>query len=186
MSRGLSLLMTADAIGGVWQYSLDLAAALGPLGVTTILVTLGPRASAAQRSEAAAAGVTLMESGLPIDWLCDGPEPIHAAGEAIAAIAKARKVDVVQLNMPTLGARPRFAMPVVAVMHGCIATWWDAAHGMTLAPEFRWQRTATHQALMAADAVVAPSATHAAEVARHYGLVHAPLAIHNGRSPLLL
>lgn len=185
MSRGLSLLMTTDAIGGVWQYSLDLAAALVPLGVTTTLVTLGPRATAAQRGEAADAGIALIESGLPIDWLCDGPEPIHAAGERIAAIAAARKVDLVQLNMPTLGAQVRFAVPVVAVMHGCIATWWDAAHGSTLPSEFRWQRTATHQALIAADAVVAPSVTHAGEVARHYGLVHAPLAIHNGRTPLV-
>ncbi len=123
--------------------------------------------------------------GLPIDWLCEGPEPIYAAGEAIATIAAARQVDLVQLNMPTLGARTRFGVPVVAVMHGCIATWWDAANGTTLPIEFRWQRTATHQALLAADAVVAPSATHAGEVARHYGLVQAPLAIHNGRSPLL-
>ncbi|WP_375421926.1 glycosyltransferase family 4 protein [uncultured Sphingomonas sp.] len=185
MNSGLSLLMTADAIGGVWQYSLDLAGALAPLGVATTLVTLGPRATAAQRSEAADAGVTLVESGLPIDWLCDGPEPIVAAGEQIAAIAAARKVDLVQLNMPTLGARARFSVPVVAVMHGCIATWWDAAHGTTLPIEYRWQRSATHQALIAADAVVAPSATHAGEVARHYGLLHPPLAIHNGRTPLV-
>ena len=185
MSRGLSLLMTADAIGGVWQYSLDLAAALAPLGVATTLVTLGPRATAAQRAEAAGAGVTLIESDLPIDWLCEGPEPIHAAGEQIAAIAAARQVDLVQLNMPTLGARARFGVPVVAVMHGCISTWWDAAHGTTLPAPYRWQRMLTHQALIAAGAVVAPSATHAGEVARHYGLVDAPLAIHNGRTPLV-
>ena len=185
MSRGLSLLMTADAIGGVWQYSLDLAAALVPLGVTTTLVTLGPRATAAQRAEAAGAGVTLIESDLPIDWLCDGPEPIHAAGEQIAAIAAARHVDLVQLNMPTLGAQARFGVPVVAVMHGCISTWWDAAHGTTLPAAYRWQRILTQQALVAADAVVAPSATHATDVARHYGLVDAPLAIHNGRTPLV-
>ena len=36
------LLMTADAVGGVWTYALDLAAGLAPFGVETTLAVLGP------------------------------------------------------------------------------------------------------------------------------------------------
>ncbi|HEX8375447.1 MAG TPA: hypothetical protein VF606_09745, partial [Geminicoccaceae bacterium] len=36
------VLMTTDAVGGVWTYSLDLAAALATRGVRTTLAVLGP------------------------------------------------------------------------------------------------------------------------------------------------
>lgn len=182
MTRPLSILMTTDAVGGVWQYSLDLACALAPLGIHATLAVLGPAPDAAQRAEAAA--VRMIDTGLPLDWLSDDAAPVLAAGNAIAALAAAERVDLVQLNMPALGARARCDVPVVAVMHGCIATWWDAAYGTDLPAELRWQRQLTGQALAAADAVVAPSASHAVAVARHYGLVRTPVAIHNGRASL--
>ena len=34
---GLRLLLVSDAVGGVWIYSLELARALRPLGVETVL-----------------------------------------------------------------------------------------------------------------------------------------------------
>ena len=46
------VLMTADTIGGVWQYAVDLARGLGEYGVDVTLATLGGEPSAAQRSEA--------------------------------------------------------------------------------------------------------------------------------------
>lgn len=181
MSATTRLLMTTDGVGGVWQYALDLATALAPLGVETILAVLGPAPDAAQRADADAAGIRLIDTALPLDWLSDGPAPVVAAGEAIAALATAEQVDLVQLNMPTLGARATFAVPVIAVTHGCITTWWSAAHGDTLPAAYRWQRSMTHEALSAADIVVAPSRSHAAEISRHYRLAAAPVAIHNGR-----
>lgn len=181
----LKLLMTADAVGGVWQYALDLAAALVPHGVQTTLAVLGPSPSPAQRAEAKRVKrLTLLDTQLPLDWLCDAPEPVLAAGEAIAALARKIGADLVQLNMPTLGARARFEVPVVAVTHGCVATWWDAAFGGDLAPQYRWHRLLMHEGLHAADQVVAPSAAYAATIARHYGLSSTPHAIHNGRNPL--
>ena len=176
-----SLLMTTDTVGGVWQYSLDLAAALAPLGIDVLLVTLGPPPGDDQRAQAMAAGIDLRVTDLPLDWLCDGPEPVLAAGAAISALASSERVDLVQLNMPTLGAAPGFTVPVIAVMHGCIATWWEAAHGGALPPEFAWQRALTTRGIAAADAVVAPSMSHARAVQRHYALAATPHAIHNGR-----
>ncbi|UYY58631.1 glycosyltransferase family 4 protein [Sphingomonas sp. S2-65] len=182
----LKLLMTADAVGGVWQYALDLAAALGPHGVQTTLAVLGPSPSPAQRAEAKRVKrLTLVDTRLPLDWLCDAPEPVLAAGEAIAALAGKLGADIVQLNMPTLGARAKFDVPVLAVTHGCVATWWSAAFGGDLAPQYRWHRLLMDEGLHAADLVVAPSAAYAATVARHYALAETPRAIHNGRPPLL-
>ena len=49
MSRPRRILMTADAVGGVWQYATELASALAGLGHETILALLGPPPSDAQR-----------------------------------------------------------------------------------------------------------------------------------------
>ena len=40
------VLMTADTVGGVWQYALDLARGLSEAGASTILAVLGPAPSA--------------------------------------------------------------------------------------------------------------------------------------------
>ncbi|WP_375397991.1 glycosyltransferase family 4 protein [uncultured Sphingomonas sp.] len=178
------LLMTTDAVGGVWHYSLELAASLRRSGVDTMLAVLGPAPTAAQRDEAlATTGITLIETGLPLDWLSDGPAPIRAAGQAIADLARAEGVDLVQLNMPTLAAGVRFAVPVVAVTHGCVGTWWQAARSLPLAPQYHWHKRAMADGLAAAARVVAPSAAYAATVARHYALPAIPRVVHNGRTP---
>ena len=42
----MRLLMTVDAIGGVWRYAMDLAAELRDHGVETVFACLGPAPSA--------------------------------------------------------------------------------------------------------------------------------------------
>lgn len=178
--------MTADAVGGVWQYALDLSRALGEHDVQTVLAALGPAPDAAQRAAAEAIpGVTVVETGLPLDWLSDGDEPVLAAGRAIAALAAEHGADIVHLNTPALAAVP-MPVPVVAATHGCISTWWEAARpAQPLAPEFAWHARLTGEGLRAADRLVAPTASYARAVQRRYGLAHAPLAVHNGRTPHL-
>ena len=39
----MRVLMTADTVGGVWTYALELAGALAPLGVDITLATMSPR-----------------------------------------------------------------------------------------------------------------------------------------------
>ena len=46
------VLMTADCVGGVWTYALDLARALSARGVSVALATMGRPPSGAQRAEA--------------------------------------------------------------------------------------------------------------------------------------
>lgn len=183
----LKLLLTTDAVGGVWQYSLELAAALAAHDIETLLAVFGPAPSPDQRLALEAlgpglGGVTLIETGLPLDWLCDGPEPVRAAGHAIADLAAREGVDLVQLNMPTLAADVRFTVPVVAVTHGCVATWWAAARSEPLAPAYHWHRAMMARGLAAADRVVAPSHAYAAIVAAAYDLPAVPHAVRNGRS----
>ncbi len=178
----LRLLMTADAVGGVWQYALDLAAGLGPYGVQTTLAVLGPSCSAEQRAEAKAVeGLSVVETGLPLDWLADAAAQVIEAGAQIAALADRVGADLVQLNQPALAARAAFVMPVVVASHSCLLTWWDAVEGGIPPEDFAWRARLHMEGLQAAQAVVCPSVAFATATQRAYGLAQPPRAVLNGR-----
>ncbi len=179
------LLLTADAVGGVWQYATDLARALAPLGVETVLALLGPAPSAEMRAAARAIpGATLIETGLPLDWLADSPEEVQLAGRRLAELAAHVGADIVQLNQPALADGAQFPVPVIAVAHSCLATWWAATEQAPPPEAFAWRIAQHARGLRAADRVVAPSAAFAAATSAAYALAASPLVVHNGRAPL--
>ena len=177
------LFMTADAVGGVWTYALELAGALAPLGYETTLALLGPAPSESQRAEAAAVpNLALVETDLPLDWLAAEEGEVRETARVLARLARAERADLIQLNQPAFAAEPMPA-PVIAVVHSCVATWWRAAGEGPLPDGFRWQTAMVRCGLARADAVIAPSAAFAAEVQEVYRLSGRPLAVHNGRTP---
>lgn len=180
--RPLNLFMTADAVGGVWQYATDLAAELAAgHGVRVMLALLGPPPSLAQLAEAAAAGVGVVETGLPLDWLAACPGEVLAAGTRLAEAAADLGADLVQLNSPALLAEARFAVPVVAVQHSCLATWWQAVRGGQMPADFLWRSALVARGLRRADALVAPTSAFAAATAAAYDLPIPPIVVPNGR-----
>src|SRR4051812_47820757 len=83
----LRVFMTADAVGGVWQYALDLVEALRGHAVAVELAVLGPAPSRDQRDVAEQAGVRLIVTGLPLDWTAISRNEVLEAGRAIARMA---------------------------------------------------------------------------------------------------
>ena len=178
---GRRVLMTADAVGGVWTYAVDLGAALARRGDDVTLAVLGPAPTEAQRRDAAARGLALVALGHPPDWLAEDAAAVRAGGAALSVLAARGGADILHLNHPALGADSAFACPTLAVAHSCVATWWEAVRGGALPADFRW-RAALHEAgLAAADAVAAPSAAFAEATRRVYGFGTAPLVVPNGR-----
>jgi glycosyltransferase involved in cell wall biosynthesis len=181
----MRVLVTADAVGGVWQYSLDLARGLAGLGVETVLAVLGPSPSESQKADAAGVpGLNLIDTGLALDWLAKDAASLRSAAEAIDRLARTHKADVVQLNTPAFAGLARFEMPVVSVQHSCVATWWEAVQGTPLPEDFAWRTELVAQGLAASDVVVAPTAAFGEMTRRRYGLAEAPRTVHNGRTPL--
>ena len=174
------LLMTTDAVGGVWRYSVDLAAGLAGCGVQTVLAVLGPSASPAQRAEAEAVPrLRLVDTGLPLDWTAAAPSVLDRASERLAALASLAGVGSVHLHAPALVGGARWPAPVVAVAHSCVATWWRAVRGGPMPDDFAWRSAATQAGLLTAQDVIAPTAAHVWATKAAYGPVPMKV-VHNG------
>lgn len=178
---GRRLLMTADAVGGVWTYALDLAEGLAARGVRVVLAVMGPAPSPAQRASAMALrGVRLVETGLAVDWLADSPEQVRDSGRALAALAAEYGADVVHLN--TAGpAVADFPVPVLVACHSCLATWWREMRAGPMPADFRWRAALVTEAYGRAGMLVAPSAAFAGATREAHGLHATPHVVHNGR-----
>jgi len=177
------VLMTADAVGGVWSYAFDLSRGLLASGLEVVLAVLGPAPNARQRAEAAAIPrLRVLETGLALDWTARDAEAVLAAGVAIAALAREEGASLVHLNSPALAASGAFTVPVVAACHSCVASWWDAVHGGALPPDLAWRSALVAEGYRAAERLVAPSAAFARETARLHALAAMPVVVHNGRT----
>ncbi len=180
-----TVLVTADAVGGVWQYSLDLARGLTGLEYQVVLAVMGPAPSEEQLAATRTVpGLRVADTGTPLCWLADDAPALRAAAEQIAHLAAAAEADLVHLNTPALAALADFSAPVVAVQHSCVASWWEAVEGTALPQDFAWRTELVRQGLRAAAAVVTPTAAYGAAVQRIYGLERPPVTVHNGRTPI--
>ncbi|MBN8926984.1 MAG: hypothetical protein BGO51_05140 [Rhodospirillales bacterium 69-11] len=178
------IMLTTDAVGGVWRYTMELANSFTRFGAQCVIAVLGPAATAAQRAEVAAIpNAMLLDTGLPLDWTASGPEPLEAAAQALARIAAEQEVDSVQLHAPALMGTASWPAPVLAVVHSCVATWWQAVRGGPLPADLAWRAAATARGIARADAVAAPSASFASALRATYRTGRGIVVIHNGRRP---
>jgi glycogen(starch) synthase len=177
----MKLLMTADTVGGVFTYALDLATELAGAGDEVVLVTFGRRASVEQRRRIATACVAdWHESELALEWMDDPWSDLNKAGQLLLEIEAEERPDVIQLNAYGHAALD-WRAPVVVVAHSCVFSWWEAVHRDTPPPEWTRYRRWVRDGLGAADAVVAPSRTMLDAVQHHYGRLSAPgVVIANG------
>jgi glycogen synthase len=179
--RPMRLLMTTDAVGGVWPYASDLARGLAERQVETTLVVLGPAPAAeALESVLAIPGLRVVITGLPLDWTAATAEEVAEAAEHVAAIASDIRAAVVHLNSPALAALASFTAPVVGVCHSCLATWWDAIRSGPLPSDFVWRARMVEQGYRACDALAAPTAAFARITAATYRIPE-PRVVRNGR-----
>lgn len=175
------VLMTADTVGGVWTYALELSRALAPHGVEVVLATMGARLSADQRAAALRAGLEVHESDFKLEWMEDPWDDVSAAGAWLLELEARLRPNLVHLNGYAHGSLP-WAAPSLVVGHSCVLSWWRAVKNDD-APA-RWDRYAVEvrSGLQAARAVAAPTAAMLGALERHYGPLAETAVIPNGRS----
>ncbi|MBV9537295.1 MAG: glycosyltransferase [Acidisphaera sp.] len=174
----MTVMLTTDAVGGVWRYSLDLARGFAEHGLDPVLAVLGPAPVPDQLAEAE--GLRLIDTALPLDWTAPTPAGLRETAAALAGLARRLRAGSVHLHTPALAADAPWSMPTVAVAHSCVGTWWQAVRGGPLPEDLAWRAAATARGLAEADAVIAPTRAFAASLAALYRPGRPILAVHNG------
>lgn len=172
------VLMTVDAVGGVWRYAMDLGRALSEHGIEMVYACLGPAPSHAQATEAESIGA-LVQVDAPLDWLVPDERELDRIPALLAELSDEYGVDLLHLNLPSQAAGLELDVPVVVVSHSCVVTWFRAVRGTSVPSSWQWQKTWNAAGLRAADLVIAPSRSHASMLTRCYGPIDALEVVHN-------
>lgn len=173
----MNVLMTADTVGGVWTYAIELMRALPDVQFT--LATMGREASDDQRNELPP-NARLVESNYKLEWMDEPWTDVARAGEWLLDLERATAPDLVHLNGYAHGALP-FEAPKLVVAHSCVISWWRAVKAADAPREWDRYRDAVQRGLAAADVVAAPSAWMLAALDDHYRFSVPRKLLYNGR-----
>ena len=179
MPSPAKILMTTDAVGGVWTYALELCRALP--SVRFVLANMGPPPSRDQRAELAELlHVALEAAPFRLEWMEEPWDDVEQAGHWLRELEAVHQPDVVHLNGYVHAALP-WRAPVVVAGHSCVLSWWRAVKGGP--PPRSWDRyaAAVAKGLHACDRVITPSRAMGAALSEHYNIPE-PTVIPNGRS----
>ncbi len=174
------VLMTADAVGGVWQYSVDLATALGARGIETTLAVMGPAMTESQSDELVRRNLRFVEAPFKLEWAESPWDDVERAGEWLLALESVIRPDIVHLNGFCHASLRWKSIPIV-VAHSCVRSWWRAVHGVEAPPEWSRYSTAVAAGLRSARLVVAPSYAMLSALHDEYGAFGPARVIANGR-----
>ncbi len=175
------VLMTADTVGGVWTYAVELARGLAERGVEVALATMGAPLNDFQREKAdRIPRLKVFESTFKLEWMEDPWRDVEKAGDWLLGLEERVRPDLIHLNGYAHGSLP-WSAPMVMVGHSCALSWWQAVKGEA-APE-DWDRYAQEvtAGLAAADLVIAPSEAMLGSITEHYGAPRHTRVILNGR-----
>ena len=175
--RPRRVLMTLDAVGGVWRYAIDLARGLNRSGIGCVLAGVGP-------PPGADAALDLPDSelvwiGETLDWMTEDEAILDSLPATLVSLARTHRCDLLHLNLPSQAVGMPGGPPVLVASHSCVPTWWDAVRATPLPERWAWQRHRNRRGLDRADRVLAPSASHAAALARSYGPVERLSVVRN-------
>jgi Glycosyltransferase len=179
------VLMTADPIGGVWTYMLELARGLLASSVEVVVASLGGPISPAQRAAFGRLGprAVLHEDHRRLEWMDDPWNDVAATGDWLLDLEARHRPDLVHLNGYAHAALP-WRAPVLVAAHSCVYSWWRAVHRCYPPPVWHRYHEAVARGLRAARLVVAPTHAMLSALVAHYGELPSARVIPNGRSPL--
>jgi glycogen(starch) synthase len=176
------ILMTADPIGGVWQYALELCRQLAESDVNVVLATMGRSLERSERlSVCDLQNVELCESAYKLEWMSEPWSDVKAAGQWLLDLESRFRPSLIHLNQYSHGAIS-WKVPTLVVGHSCVYSWFEAVKGSSPGAEWGAYRQAVRLGLQGADLVTAPSRSMLASLIKHYGPFTAAEPIYNGCS----
>lgn len=160
--------MSADTVGGVWTFAMELAEALGQDHVEVMLASLGGLPTRAQQRQAQAIPrLRLIASKFKLEWMDNPWDDVAKSGRWLLDLEREFSPDLVHLNSFGHGALP-WKAPVILTAHSCVASWWAAVKQQPLPVEWRRYRHAVEQSLLSVHRFVAPSQSMLTALRQNY------------------
>ena len=181
----IRLLMTGDAVGGVWRYAMAAGGELRRRGAAVALVGMGPRPAAAQEREAREAGMDLIWLDRELDWQATGRAAVEACAAALDDVIRQWSPTVLHVNGAPIAAALKPRLPCVVAAHSCLATWWSAVKPGPLPADWEWHKEMTRQGYAAADRVITPTQAFAQATTAIYGDLPHLTVVANGGAPIV-
>jgi glycogen synthase len=176
----MRVLMSADTVGGIWNYAVDLTRALVALGHEVILAALGEPHPDQAKGVLALPGIEFYARPFRLEWMEDPWEDVQACGEWLLRLEDRAGPDIVHLNSYSLASLP-WESPVVVTGHSCVLSWWEAVRGCEAPAIWNRYRAEVRRGLQAAALVTAPSGAMLERLEFHYGPFSQSRVILNGR-----
>lgn len=179
------VLMTADPLGGVWTYMLELVRGLVASRVEVFVASMGGHISPSQRVAFERLGprATLFENHRRLEWMDNPWEDVAATGEWLLGLEREYQPDLIHLNGYAHAALP-WSAPVLVVAHSCLSAWWRAVHRSYPPASCYRYHEAVACGLRSARIVVAPTQDMLSSLVAHYGELPSARVIPHGRAPL--
>lgn len=183
-SERLRILMTTDAVGGVWVFSSTLSEALTAEGCEVLLVTLGPPPRPHQLDPLVNKAIRVEITDLALEWMDPEGLDFERSCRQLEQIAREFSPDIIHLNSFREAAANWNAL-VVLTAHSCVRSWWQTCRGSD-PDERKWDTYISNvrSGLAAARAWVAPTAAFRESIERLYAPPTSGHVIWNGIQPV--
>src|SRR5262252_584883 len=183
----MHILVTSDAVGGVWTYTEELVTGLIGRGHRVTLVNFGPAPNVDRTTwMTGLSGFDYRPAKYKLEWMQDAARDIEESTAFLEELVREVRPDLLHFNQYCYGAL-RAAVPRIVVAHSDVISWWHSVHGFapTSSPWITWYRNVVKNGLWAADAIVAPSKWMRDTLFDNYVAGLPTQVIYNGRSPEL-
>ncbi len=185
----MRLLLTTDTVGGVWTYTRELTEGLLARSHSVALASIGPAPSPEQAAWAASfsphlpSTFTFTAIDAPLEWQPENSTAYTAAAPGLLALAESFRPDLILSSQFCFGALP-LAIPRLVVAHSDVLSWAEACRpeGLEPSPWLDQYRALVQAGLSAATAVLAPTHSMQASLARNFELPARTAVIPNGRT----
>jgi glycosyltransferase involved in cell wall biosynthesis len=184
VKKHMKVLMTADTVGGVWTYCMDLCRSLLAQDVQVHLITMGERLKNWQQEEVnALKNVVVYETGYKLEWMQSPWHDLQECGQWLLHLEEEIQPDLIHLNCFAYGSLP-FKAPVMVVAHSDVWSWFLSVKGEEPPQEWKDYFQCVMDGLQGADSVIAPSNAKLNAIKSLYGITKGEV-IYNGRDASL-
>ena len=182
---GLKVLMTADTVGGVWTYCVELCRALQNYNVEFHLVTMGAKMKQWQLDEIEALeNVHVYETEYKLEWMQSPWDDVEQSGKYLLELEERIQPDLIHLNSFSYGSLP-FKAPKITVAHSDVFSWWKQVLSDVPSSDWNEYYKRVKEGLEQSDHIIAPSNTMKGFINDIYKPETKSTTIYNSRSKTL-